>query len=451
MTNFKKRFLCFSCLAALVFATTLSFAEESAATLRLKKRSAEFTPEVIQVADDVYTSVGHTVSTVSMIVGTDGLIVIDTGLDATKGKLILSEFRKITDKPVRGIVFTHNHGDHIGGASAFVGDAKPQVWGHSNFGSEARPLNNGGVTFQRQRGMRQAGLLLPDSKRINNGVAPAQRPHGRRNAFRGKAKTTHLLEGDRQKVEIAGVTMELVDAQGETKDQLYVWLPKQRVLFAGDNFYKSFPNLCAIRGTPQRDVRVWADSLDKMLKEKAVVLVGGHTRPIVGVDKVREYLTDYRDAVRLIHDKTVEGMNKGLTPDQLVEYVQLPERLASKDYLHPYYGHPEWGVRSVFNFYLGWFDGNPTNLFRLTPREEAQRMVELVGSKDKLYQRAKEAFGKGDAQWTTQLVDYLLALDSNSERAKLLKADALTMLGERCVTATGRNYYLTVAQELRDQ
>jgi uncharacterized sulfatase len=166
---------------------------------------------------------------------------------------------------------------------------------------------------------------------------------------------------------------------------------------------------------------------------------------------VREYLSDYRDAVRFIHDKTVEGMNAGLTPDQLVEYVQLPERLASKDYLHPYYGHPAWGVRSVFNFYLGWFDGNPTNLFRLTPREEARRMVELAGSEDTLFERAKEAFSNGDAQWTAQLVDHLLALDPKSERAKLLKADALTMLGERCVTATGRNYYLTVAQELRDQ
>ena len=426
-------------------------AQDSDATARLKQRNAEFTPELIHVAESVYTSVGHTVSTVSMIIGTDGLVIIDTGLDPDKGQLILSEFRKITDKPIKGIVFTHSHGDHIGGANAFIGEPKPQIWGHPNFGSEGRPLTRAGLTIQRKRGARQAGFLLPDSQRINNGVAPAQRPKGRRNAFRGNAKPTHHLQGDRHQIEIAGIKLQLVDAPGETKDQLYAWLPKQRVLFAGDNFYKSFPNLYAIRGTPQRNVQAWSNSLDHMLKENAVALVGGHTRPIIGEANVREHLTNFRDAVRFIHDKTVEGMNKGLTPDQLVEYVKLPERLASKDYLHPYYGHPEWGVRSVFSFYLGWFDGNPTTLFQLTPREEAQRMIELVGSKDKLFERAKEAFSRGDAQWTAQLVDHLLSLDSNSERARLLKADALTMLGERCITATGRNYYLTVAQELRDQ
>ena len=158
--------------------------------------------------------------------------------------------------------------------------------------------------------------------------------------------------------------------------ELFVWYPAGKVLFAGDNFYRSFPNLYAIRGTPNRSVRLWAESLGKMADNDAVALVGGHTNPILGADEVKQVLTDYRDAVQFIHDKTVEGINKGLTPDELVEYVQLPERLASKDYLQPFYGHPDWGVRTVFNGYLGWFDGNATNLFRLPPKAEAERMVE---------------------------------------------------------------------------
>ena len=74
-------------------------------------------------------------------------------------------------------------------------------------------------------------------------------------------------------------------------------------------------------------------------------------------------LTDYRDAIRFVFQKTIEGMNKGLTPDQLVDYVQLPERFKDKDNLRPYYGNPEWAVRAIFTGYLGWFDGNPSNLF----------------------------------------------------------------------------------------
>lgn len=81
-------------------------------------------------------------------------------------------------------------------------------------------------------------------------------------------------------------------------------------------------------------------------------------------------------------------MNKGLTPDELVEYVQLREELASKDYLQPFYGHPEWGVRSVFIGYLGGFDGNPTNLFRLSPKSETERVVKLAGGTNKLLKPA---------------------------------------------------------------
>ena len=124
--------------------------------------------------------------------------------------------------------------------------------------------------------------------------------------------------------------MELVSSPGETNDQLFVWYPAGKVLFAGDNFYRSFPNLYAIRGTPNRSVRLWAESLEKLAKYDASVLVGGHTNPIMGVKKVNQVLSDYRDAVEFIHDKTVEGMNKGMTPDELVDYVQLPKELCQQ-------------------------------------------------------------------------------------------------------------------------
>ncbi len=169
--------------------------------------------------------------------------------------------------------------------------------------------------------------------------------------------------------------------------------------------------------------------------------------PILGADEVKQVLGDYRDAVQFIHDKTVEGMNKGLTPDELVEYVQLPEDLASKDYLQPFYGHPEWGVRSVFNGYLGWFDGNPSNLFRLSPKAEAERVAKLAGGKDKLLESAHDALAADDNQWAAQLADHLLAINTDDKDAKQVKANALTNLASNMVNATARNYYLTVARD----
>ncbi len=419
---------------------------------KLLAQASQFPESVIEVADGVYTAVGYSVSNSSMIVGNDGVIIIDTGLDVAGGAVIARKFREITDKPVKAIIFTHSHGDHTGGATAFFGKERPQIWAHANFGSEADPLTKAGLTFQRIRGARQAGFQLPPEQRINNGIAPAQYPR-RGGAVFASAKDimpTHTFDGERKQIEICGVTLELVASPGETNDQLYVWLPRERVLFSGDNFYRSFPNLYAIRGTPNRNVRLWAESLSKLLNHKAAALVGGHTLPVIGENAVRDIVTDYRDAVQFVHDKTVEGMNKGLTPDELVEYVELPNHLADKDYLQPFYGHVGWGVRSIFNGYLGWFDGNPTNLFRLAPKAEAERIARLAGGADQLTAAANAAIESDDPQWAAQLADYLIALETAGRQPQQIKAKALTMLASKQVNALARNYYLTVARELAE-
>jgi uncharacterized sulfatase len=280
-------------------------------------------------------------------------------------------------------------------------------------------------------------------------VAPAV-PDGERVTFEdGAVKPNRTFVDGRKRIVIAGVEIDLVAVNGETEDALYVWLPDRKVLFSGDNFYKSWPNAYAIRGTPYRDIRSWADANDTMLKEGAAFLVPGHTRPIIGQAAVGAALTDYRDAIRFVFDQTIKGMNQGMTPDQLVTYVKLPAHLAEKDYLREYYGNVEWAVRAIFQGYLGWFDGNPSNLFPLTPQAEAERMAKLAGGASALLARARDALKQGDAQWAAQLCDQLLALDPSALEPKLLKADALTVLAENLLTATGRNYYHTVAQELR--
>jgi alkyl sulfatase BDS1-like metallo-beta-lactamase superfamily hydrolase len=325
----------------LALAQSVAPGDDSEATKRLKARSAEFREEVIEVSKGVYVAVGYSVSNVGMVVGNDGVVIIDTGLDPVVAKRVLEQFRKITDKPIKAVIFTHGHGDHTGGAKVFAATDGVEIWARSNYGSEDRPLKAAGLTIQQVRGARQGGFRLPDDKRINNGIAPAQKPQGREAFGSGQVQPTKTFSAERKSLEVAGVKLELVAAPGETDDQLYVWLPAAKVLFCGDTFYKSFPNLYAIRGTPYRDVRAWFTSLDNMVQEGGAHLVAGHTRPISGVKEVKQVLTDYRDAVKFVHDKTVEGMNKGMTPDQLVEYVKLPAELANKDYLREYYGNVE--------------------------------------------------------------------------------------------------------------
>jgi alkyl sulfatase BDS1-like metallo-beta-lactamase superfamily hydrolase len=428
---------------------------ETEATRELRGRNAEFERTIVEVTEGVYTAVGYGVSTISMIVGDDGVVFVDAGNEPADTAAALVEFRKISALPVAALIYTHGHNDHTNGAPALVAEGPiPKIWAGEGFLAEDRAFAESGITFAGQRGIRQAGFRLPPEKRINNGIAPAVFPSRQTAGFgfnNGEPVLPNRFVGNEpMRMTIAGVELELAANPGETDDQLYVWLPERRVIFAGDNFYKSWPNLYAIRGTPYRDVQAWAASVDRLLEKSPEHLIGGHTRPVLGRDAVTQTLTDYRDAIRFVFDKTVEGINRGLTPDELVGYVQLPAELAQKDYLRPYYGDPEWAVRSIFAGYLGWFDGNPTNLHALAPREEAQRVARLADGPERLLEEARRALTSGDAQWTAQLCDHLLALDYMTGDVRRLKADALDALAAQQVNALARNYYQTVAQELRN-
>ncbi len=257
---------------------TSASAQQSAATQRLLERNEMFEPAIIEVAENVYTAIGYQVSANTMIVGDDGVIIIDPGQRVAGAEEVRAEFERITDKPVRAIVYTHGHGDHTNGSPAFYDpDAGIEVWARSNYGSETNRVAAAGLEGGARPSNTQGFDLLPEQK-ISVGIAipPERLPAGanmtdgvaqpRTPAPRGIAPT-HAFSEDRVTLEIAGVTLELVAAPGETVDQLYVWLPEQRVVFAGDNFYQSWPNVYPLRGTARRSIRDWISSIDSMIQE----------------------------------------------------------------------------------------------------------------------------------------------------------------------------------------
>ena len=111
-------------VALIVFMAALpAVAQRSDATQRLLDRNRMFERDIIEVAENVYTSIGYQVSTNSMIVGDDGVIIIDPGQQVPAARLVRAEFEKITDKPIRAIIYTHGHSDHTNGSPAFFNSA----------------------------------------------------------------------------------------------------------------------------------------------------------------------------------------------------------------------------------------------------------------------------------------------------------------------------------------
>jgi alkyl sulfatase BDS1-like metallo-beta-lactamase superfamily hydrolase len=169
---------------------------------------------------------------------------------------------------------------------------------------------------------------------------------------------------------------------------------------------------------------------------------------VLGGAAARSALTAYRDGIKSILDQTLQRMRQGERPDELVEHVKLPALLAESPYLQEFYGSVEWTVRGIYADRVGWFDGNATNLFPLPEKDRAARLVDLIGGRDRVLARAREALAARDFTWAAELAGYVLANDSANTSAKRVKAQALVELGERQINAIARNYYLTSAMYL---
>ena len=456
-----KQAMLFTCLF-LGFCGKSLAQEPSEATRRLLERNQMFEPQIIQVANNVYAAVGQQVSTSAMIIGDDGIIIVDPGIVTSLTQNVHDAFREITDKPVKAIIYTHGHADHTNGASVYYEEGV-QVWARSNYGSESDlVLRNGYAGGVRPSNTQ--GFDLPFEQRIGIGVGipPRNRPNlgatlmadgGDAGGVSGETPAqlviidpTHTFSTDRYGLTIAGVQLELVKAPGETDDQLYVWYPEKSVVFAGDNFYQSWPNTYPLRGTARRSIRDWIDSISSMVDEQPAYVVPGHTGPMSDATTV---LTNYRDAMQWVLDRTIEGAKNKLTPDALIEYTQLPAHLADLDYLQDYYGS-RWGtVRDIYAQDLGWFDGDVLNLHRKNPLEQAQRLAGLLGGVDVLADKAREALNAGDYLGAAQLSDAWTKLEADNPAAWSILADSLLVIAEATFNAPARNYTYSSANSAR--
>jgi alkyl sulfatase BDS1-like metallo-beta-lactamase superfamily hydrolase len=406
----------------------------------------EFRQQVIEVTDGVYVAIGFGLANSILLEGDDGVVIVDAMESVEAAVPVKAAFIEVTAKPVKAIIYTHYHSDHTNGASVMAGDDNPDVYSHATTSYYMDRIATITRETTYRRAMRQFGTLLPEGGLVNAGIGP--RLEFDESKTLGMLAPTKTFAADRLDLEIAGLKLSLFYAPGETPDQIFVWMPEKKVLLPADNYYKSFPNLYAIRGTAYRDVKRWVASIDKMRTLQPEYLVPHHTRPLTGADQIYQVLTNYRDAIQFVHDQTIRWMNKGLTPMEIVEKVKLPPHLARQPYLHEYYGTVSWSVRAIFDGYLGWFGGNATDLHPLPLKERARRFADLAGGEQNLLNAARQAVDSQDYQWGLELTDQLLQLKPESDEARDLKGTALKALGGQQIAAPARNYYLTQALEV---
>ena len=429
------------------------------ASPRLVAHSRRMAQRIYRVAERVYCAVGYALANVIFVVGDDGLIVIDTTESKEGGEAAWADFRKAAPHadalPVRAVVYTHNHSDHIGGVRAFADEARVKngdTWiiGHESLMEVV--INNAALVgpILSTRSAYSFGALLPVGAEgnVNAGIGPI--------LARGKSTflaPTHTFK-DRWEVTLAGVRFEFIYAPSEADDEIIAWLPDLKVLLSAEVIQgECFANVHTIRGTRYRDPVQWVRTIDMMRelsqRHAAAFMVPAHGRPVAGNANISELLTAYRDAIAFTHDQAVRFINKGYTPDELAETLPaLPAHLAAHAWLGEYYGTVKHAVRQVFSGQLGWFDGDPATLDPVPRAERARRLVALMGGAARVQTEARGALDAGDARWAAELASYLVRVDGSDEAAKQLKADALRKMGFASDNINWRNWMLTAAHEL---
>ena len=428
----------------------------------LAAHTAHFDKKLYPVGERIHSAVGWNLANTIMIEGDDGIIIVDVGESKLQSDKVMAEFRKLTDKPVKAIVYTHFHPDHINGTQAFVTPeqvkaGEVEIIAHDTLLENVvlQGATNGPILALRSGysfGMALVAERPEQMAGMNAGIGPVPDVD-----FENDPGSTFipptLTFSDRMEKTIAGVRMVFIHVPSEAPDEVAIWLPDEQILLSGEAIQgPTLPNVHTLRGTRFRDPVIWVKSLDKLRSLNASAMVPSHGQPVMGAAKVEEVIRMTRDGIAWIHDQTVRYMNKGHTPDELVELVAFPPHLAEyAPYLREYYGTVKHAVRQIYNGYLGWFDGDPVNLDPTPAVEKAARTVALMGGRDKVLAAAQSAFDEGEYQWSAELTTWLVRMDHDDMDARNLKADALTQLGLASMNINWRNWYLTSAMELQGE
>ena len=256
---------------------------------------------VQKIAPDLYAYISDNDASANstFLVGDQGILVVDTGLNAQEGRKLLDEIRKISQAPVRWIVNTHYHPDHRGGNTVVGPDAAiiSTAFTRARITSSARD-NTFGETVGPN------GLVL-------------------------------FVGGHEVRIYHPG--------PAHTRGDLVVYFPDEHAIATGDLF---LANSCP--AMDDGDMENWIAALDQILELQVEHIVPGHFELATKneLQHFRNYLADLRDQVKRMHDHglSLEKVQKALALSAYKDLRQFPQYEATfKDNAAAYYKQLESG------------------------------------------------------------------------------------------------------------
>ncbi len=212
------------------------------------------------------------ISNAAFVVTDAGVVVIDALGSPPLAAEMLAEIRRITPQPVKTVIVTHYHADHVYGLQTLKA-AGAEIIAHA----------------------RADEYLQSDTARLRMQAS-------REDLFPWVDENTHLVPPDRRlsgptTLTLGGLHFEISHGgPAHTPEDLVVWLPERRVLFVGDLVFRG-----RIPFVGQADSGAWIKALDRLLAYDATLLVPGHgpvsTEPRADLQLTRDYLLHLRQSM----------------------------------------------------------------------------------------------------------------------------------------------------------
>lgn len=410
---------------------------------------------LFKVADRVWQVRGFDLANMTIIQGKSGWIIVDTLTSKETAQAAIKFARQhLGDQKISAIIFTHSHVDHFGGALGVISteelkQKKIPIIAPEGFMEEATSENIMAGPAMTRRATYMYGTYLPKNTEglVDNGLGKAVAV-----GQIGILAPNQLITQKEQKLNIDGVDFVFYNVpSSEAPSELTFSIPSMKLYNGAEILSHTLHNLYTLRGAKVRDTLKWVSYLSQALEQtqNSEVFIAQHHWPVWGNQNIQDFIKTQRDVYKFIHDQTVRYMNAGLNGAEIAEKIKLPPELDQKLYAHGYYGTLKHNAKAVYQYYMGWFDANPSNLDPLPPKDAAKKYIELAGGEANALKNAQDAYNKAEYRWAAEVLKYVVFNNPANSQAKDLLAKTYRQLGYSAEAATWRNFYLSGAQELQ--
>lgn len=411
---------------------------------------------LFEVAEGVWQARGYDISNITFLAGDDGWVIIDPLTTSFTAAACLDlANRTLGERPVTAVIYTHSHTDHYGGilgvtSHEAVDKGDVRILAPEGFMREAVAENLIAGPIMGRRAFYQFGMLLPPGPtgHIDCGLGK-----GIPRAAPDLLAPTEEISLTGTELIIDGIRVVFQNTPGtEAPAEMNFMFPDHGAFCVAENCTHTMHNALPFRGALARDTLSWSKYIQEAIDlfgDGMDVMFSTHNWPRFGHDDAKRYLEQQRDMYRWLHDQTMRRASQGLTSREIAEELELPDCFASQSHTRGYYGTVSHNAKAVYQRYIGWYDGNPSNLNLHTPEASGRRYVDAIGGPDAVLEQARAAFDEGDYRWACELLNHLVFADPTNEAARLLQADTLEQLGYQSESGPWRDSYLMGAMELR--